>query len=339
MIEIRGGKNMKIGNPMKILTPLVAAMFILSLFSGAVVAQTPQDIMDKEKEQYQMFKAKYDNTKDQFEKAKLEFENANKKFQLAKTNLNKDELENKTKEYLTKAIDHTIAHVEVLKTRANNTEDKEGLPAGTTAAMVAHILQLQQLKTKVQTATTVEVLRTANQELKDQVVQINLETRYYLGIVMNNRIGQFIGKAENVSAKLDEAVQKLASQGKDTTQLAEDVKNYKNLLSEASSNHQKTGVLFTSHNGFDSNGIVTDKKLAQAFIQDATNSQKETVRKLRELSRQLVRFVKDFRQLNSGRLNELGGSDSGSERTTATSANTATATTTPNATGTPANNT
>jgi hypothetical protein len=325
---------MKIGNSMKILTPLVAAMFILSLFSGAVAAQTPKDIIDKEKEQYQMFKEKYDNTKDQFEKAKLEFENANKKFQLAKTNLNKDELENKTKEYLTKAIDHTIAHVEVLKTRANNTEDKGGLPAGAEAVMNAHIAQLQQLKTKVQIATTVDVLRTANQELKDQVVQINLETRYYLGIELNNRIDKFIVKAENVSAKLDGAVQKLASQGKDTTQIGEELKNYKNLLSEASSNQQKTGSLFAIHNGFDSNGMVTDKKLAQAFIQNATNSQKETVRKLRELSRQLVGFVKNFRQLNNGSLNELGGNDSVSAKTTRTSVPTPTPTTTPNATGT-----
>ncbi len=304
---------MKIGNPMKILTPLVAAMFILSLFSGTVAAQTPREIFEKENEQYKMYREKYDYTKDQFEKAKLEFENANRKFQIANTKLNKDDLENKTKAYLIKAINHTISHLEVLKTRAINSEAKGIMPAGAIATIDANIAQLEQLRTKVQNSTTIDQLRSANQELKDIVAKIGLETKYYLGIVLNNNINKFITKAENVSKKLNDAIQKLESLGKDTTQLKEDMKEYNDILAEAKSIQDKTNALFAGHSGFDSNGLVTDKKAAQAFILDSTKSQRETIRKLRELSRQLMDFVKEFRKL--GRVSELESSESGSAST------------------------
>lgn len=295
---------MKIGKSMKILTPLVAAMFILSLFSGAVAAQTQSETLEKDDLQYKMYKEKYEKTKDEFEKAKEGFENANKKFQLAKTRINKDELEKKTKEYLLKAIDHSISQLEVLKTKVLNSQ-AQGISSAS-AVIDAHIAQLQQLRTKVQDATTIDELRNANQELKNQWEKIRLETKYYLGIVINERIDAFITKAENVSKKLDDAVQKLESEGKDVTQLKEDTKKYNDILTEAKSMQDKTDALFNSHDGFDSNGSVIDKKAAQAFIQDATNSQKETIRKLRELSRQLVEFVKEFRKL--GRVSELGTS-------------------------------
>ncbi|MCZ7397562.1 MAG: OadG family protein, partial [Candidatus Methanoperedens sp.] len=59
-----------------VISSLIALMFILSLFSGVVAAQSPEEKMDKDKEQYALYKNNYENTKKKFENAKDAFENA-----------------------------------------------------------------------------------------------------------------------------------------------------------------------------------------------------------------------------------------------------------------------
>lgn len=288
---------MKSKNWLNILTPLVAAMFIISLFSGAAAAQKPAEPFEKEKEQYRIHKGKYDRTKEQFEKAKEEFERAREKFRSAKDKISRDEAENKTKEYLIKAIDHTIAHLEVLKDRVENSENKGIIPFDAVANINAHIAQLEQLRTKVQQAETIDEFRKAHQELKDVWIKIRLETRYYLGILLNHRIDSFITKADNVSARMDAEIQKLESQGKDTTKLEEEAEKFNELVNEAKDIHQKTLDLFTGHSGFDSGGMVTDNRDASDFIREAGDLQKDTLKKLKAASKRVLEFVKDFRKL------------------------------------------
>ncbi|MBU3965852.1 MAG: hypothetical protein KKG76_00515, partial [Euryarchaeota archaeon] len=70
----------------RILASLVAAVFILSLFSGVVAAiQTPA-------EQYKKDKEKYDNTKKKFDEARKIFENARERLRNANDNRSREEL-------------------------------------------------------------------------------------------------------------------------------------------------------------------------------------------------------------------------------------------------------
>ncbi|HEY9246620.1 MAG TPA: hypothetical protein VIO11_07235, partial [Candidatus Methanoperedens sp.] len=100
--------------------------------------------------------------------------------------------------------------------------------------------------------------------------------------------------------------QKLKDQGKDTAGLEKYVENYKNLVNEAKNNQQKVDDLFAAHNGFSSDGTVTDSKNAAAFIKQATELQKETVQKLKSVSRQLTDFVREYRKLSGGRVVLIG---------------------------------
>ncbi len=290
---------MKIGNPMKILTPLVAAMFILSLFSGAVAAQTAGETLEKERVQYSNIKIKYDRTKADFEKAKADFESTSNKFRLAKNN--SGDLENRTKDYLIRAIDHTISHLEVMKNRVDSAENKDVLPFDAVANINTHISQLETLKTKVLGATTLDELRTANRELNDLWVKIRLETRYYLGIVLNSRFDQFIKRGDNVLEKIDISIEKLISQGKDITKLQNERDEFKKLLDEAKESQGETRALFDTHNGFDANGMVTDNKAAEKFLLDAAKSQRETVAKLKETTRQVKDIFKEYKKLAGGK--------------------------------------
>lgn len=293
---------MKNKNWLNILTSIVAAMFILSLFTGVALAQTPKEQYEKATEQYRKTKEKYEDTRDKFDKAKGDFEKANRQFKEGKDNKSKEELILKTRDYIEKAIDHAISNLNVLKSRAENSENKGVLPFDASKNIDAHIAQLEQLRTKVQQASTTVEFRDAYKELKDLWIKIRLETRYYYEIVLDRRIDNFITKADNVSAKIDAEIQNLKSQGKDTTKLEEMAARFNNLVKETKDSQQKTSDLLANHNGFSSDGMVTDNKKAEDFVRQADNSQKDTIKKLKAASKEILDFAKELRKHSDGKV-------------------------------------
>lgn len=293
---------MKSTNISRILTPLIMALFILSLFSGIVAAQaTPREQYEKTKEQYQIQKEKYDNTRNQFEDAKKLFEEANKRFKNVRdnksNNRSNEDLMEKARNYILKAINHTEAQLQVMKNRLDNPENK-GISATDAIKIIdAHTAQLEQLKGKVSGATTIEEIRDAHKELAGIVVKINLETRYFMGIVLNHRIDNFINQADNVSVKADTAIAKLKANGTDTTKLEADAAEFKNKVTEARDIQAQTLALFATHSGFAQDGTVTNEKDARTFLNKANELQRNTIKKLKEASKQLIEFGKEFRKL------------------------------------------
>lgn len=294
-----GGNNMKYTN--RLMASLVAAVFILSLFSGFAAAQTPD-------EQYRLHKEKYENTKKKFDDAKDIFEKAREKLRNANDNGSREELKIKTKDYLIRAIDQSISHLEILKDRVELRENKGIIPFDASGNIDAQITQLEGMKVKVEQAETTRDFIAINDELKDLWVKIRLETRYYVGIILNYRSNVFLSKVDNVSVKMDEAITRLENEGIDTTKLkAEDAK-FDSIVADAKQNQQKTDDLFEVHDGFASNGTVSDANAAREFLRQGDGMQRDTVKKLKDAAKQLKDFVKEFRKLARGKVTIEGGS-------------------------------
>lgn len=323
----------------RILTPLILAMFILNLFTGIVVAQkSAGEQYENAIKQYKVNKEKLDNTGKQFDEAKkllLEQAKDNKSG-------NKSEvLMERARDYILKAINHTESQLQVMKNRLDNPENKGIRTQDAILIIDAHTAQLEQLRVKVNAATTIQEIRDAHKELAGIVANINLETRYFLGMVLNGRIENFITKADNVSARLDAAIQDMKAKGKDTTRLEKQAADFNKALKEAKDSHNETKVLFATHNGFDSNGTVTNNKDAKAFLKNANELQRETLQNLKTAGKQVIDFVKDFRKLvgrnvkvgEKGELIVNGGSTAALTTTPAQTATT-TVTATPNQTAT-----
>ena len=277
-----------------IIISLVAAIFILSIFSGVVAAQVPD-------EKYRQSMDKYQNTKKKLDAAEASFEQAYSKLRNLKDVRSKEELKDITKNYLLSAIDHTRSHLEVLKTRVEE-GDAGTIPFDASAIIDAHNEELDQIKAKVDAAQTTQDLIAANRELKDLWEKIRLETRYYIGIVLNNRIDKFINKTDNVTKSMDAAIKKLKDNGTNTSKLEADEASFKQFVTEAIANQEKTNKLFEAHEGFDINGTLIDAKLARDFLKQGDASQRATIKSLKEASKQVLKFVKDFRQLSRGAL-------------------------------------
>ncbi|TRZ87132.1 MAG: hypothetical protein D4R88_09855 [Methanosarcinales archaeon] len=284
----------------RILASLVAAVFILSLFSGFAAAQTPE-------EQYKLHKEKYENTKKRFEDAKGIFEKARERLGNANDIRSKEELNNRTKDYLLRAIDQTISHLEILKDRVELRENKEIIKFDATGVIEAQISQLEGMKVDVEQAETTQDFRAIYTELKDMWVNIRLETRYYIGIVLNYRINGFLEKVDSVSIKMDDAITKLENKGIDTTKLEAEADKFDSIVAEAEANQQKTDDLFEEHNGF-SDGKVTDISAAREFLNQGDELERGTVKMIKEGAKQLKDFVKEFRKLARGKVTIEGAS-------------------------------
>lgn len=289
---------MKSHNLFGTLTSLILAVFILSLFSGTVSAQNPlSEKYEKTKEQFLMEKEKYENTKKNFEESKDIFEKANKQLKDRKDNKSLDELKLKGKDYILRSIDRVESHLKLLKDRVENSENKGNLPYDAIKLIDYHISQLEELKTRVQQANTIQELRDEHKELKDIVARINLETRYSMGIVLNHRINNFITKADNVSLRLENAINDLKANGSDTKKLEENLADFKNELKKAKDSHNKTLELFSEHKGFASDGNVTNEKDAKVFLKDANDLQRKTIKNLKEAGKEVIDFGKELRKL------------------------------------------
>ncbi len=317
-ITIEGGNKMRNRYKLDILTSLVAVVFILSLFSGTVAAQMPREQYEKAKEQYEktneqyekakeqywMHKEKYENTREKFEKSKELFEEASREFKDVKDDKSRNELKLRTGEYLERAIDHIIGYLETLKYRIELPENREIVPFNASNNIDAHIAQLEQLRAKVQQANTSQEFKDAHKELKYLWIKIRLEARYYFEIILNNRIDKFITKTGNVSTKVDAAIQNQKAQSKDTAKLEDHAEDYKNLVKEAIDNKKVTDDLLEIHTGFASDGTVTDNEVADESIHQIDDSQRETIKKLKSVSKQLIDFVRDFKKLSGERARE-----------------------------------
>lgn len=285
----------------RILASLVFAVFIMSLFSGYAAAQAPE-------EQYKLHKEKYENTKKKFDDAKDIFEKTRERLRNANDNKSREELRIKTKDYLLRAIDQTISHLEVLKYRVELRENKGIIPFDASGNIAAHITQLEGMKGKVEQAQTAKDFIAIHSELKDLWVKIRLETRYYVGIVLNYRSNIFLSKVDNVSVKMDEAIAKLENEGIDTTKLKEEAEKFDSVVADAKLNQQKTDDLFEVHDGFASDGTVSDASAAKEFLRQGDGMQRDTVKKLKDAAKQLKDFVREFRKLARGKITIEGGS-------------------------------
>lgn len=293
--NIEGGTEMKNINRLGILTSIVAVMFILSLFTGIAMAQTPGEKYEKAREKYQ---ERIDKAREKFEDAREKFNSARLKSKSARDRPSRDELRNKTDEYLEKTIDYLIAHLENQKSRIENAENREVLPFDATANIDAYITQLEALRTEVQQANSSEEYIKSARDIEDIAIKIRLETRYYAGILINHRIDLFLEKADNVSARIDAQIEKLKEQGKDTARIEEEAAAFKALIEDAKENYEKILELYSTHAGFDSNGMVSNIRDARAFLEGANELQKDTLEILKDAAKQLRDVFKDAKKLS-----------------------------------------
>ena len=293
---------MKNRHGLNLSTSLVAALFILSLFAGVAAADSPREQYEKYKQQFEMHKQKYIRTKEKFEDAKQTFEKALNNYRNRKTSISRDDLKLKFKDYLVKTADHLTSRLETLKYRAERYENKGIVPFNASDNIDKYKTELEQIKTNAQQANSAQKLVNSNRELRNLWNRIRLEVRYYIGILVNHRIDRFLDKTDNVSERMNMVMQRLKDQGKDVTKLEQAASDFNRLVDKAKTDHQRILELYAAHEGFDSDGTVTDIKEAEAFIRESGRAQRDNIMELKGAARHLREFFREAKRLSSGKV-------------------------------------
>ncbi|MCZ7356055.1 MAG: hypothetical protein O8C66_08745 [Candidatus Methanoperedens sp.] len=257
--------------------------------------------------------AEFEPKKEQF-KAELEaFESIKQSLTKEEKNAKKDELKRRgdelklqgdklqlvVKEFFERRIDLFIADIDLLKCDAKFTGNGEALPFDASATLDKHLMELEQIRTRVQQASDKQAIEDINRDLKDIKEKFELEKRYYKGIGVNNNMNTFFARTDDASVRMEILMKKLNENGKDTSKLAGIASDFNNLMNQAKETHNKTIDLFRDHSGFDSAGMVIDIRNAQDFIRQVREQQQDTQR-LKDAIAELREFFGETNRLIQG---------------------------------------
>lgn len=271
---------------------IIVAMLLVGTFSGvAAAADTTNQQAD---DQYKIRKERYEDTKRILEDSYKQYRGMVGKFRPL-------DLKEGYRNYLVRANDHFVAYLEVLKYRLETAEDGV-ITFDASGNIDAYVKELEQIRAEIKKADTGRDLINITRELRDVWLEIRLSTKYYLGILWNQRVGNLLEKADNVSARVSDEIQKLKAAGKDTSELEAKLAKYNELIGKAEVSHKKAEELYATPKGFDANGKVTDVKQAEQFLRDANKLLTETNRYLKEAYKVLREI---FNQLKKHRVGEV----------------------------------
>lgn len=213
--------------------------------------------------------------------------------------LQANKLQELVKEFLERRIDLQIANIELLKYDAKFTGNGEALPFDASATLDKHIMELEQIRKRVQQASNKLDIKDIKRDLKDIKEKFALERRYYKGIRVNNHMETFFARTDDASVRMEELIKKHNENGKDTSKLTGIASDFNNLMNQAKDKHNKTIVLYRDHPGFDSAGMVTDIRNAQDFIGQIREQQTDT-KILRDAIAELREFFGETKRLIKG---------------------------------------
>lgn len=113
---------------------------------------------------------------------------------------------------------------------------------------------------------------------------------------------EFLGKVFNDTdahvAKIQERIDKAASNGKDVSDLQSALDAYAAALSTSKPIYDDLGTIITAHSGFDADGHVTDADLARTTVQDVRTKLQDLKSSMNGTFKALREAMKAFRDAN-----------------------------------------
>ncbi len=137
-----------------------------------------------------------------------------------KTAQNKEEFLRKAKNLFLKANEALISYIDLVKKKVNDTKflaekDKQDF----LKILEEHLKTLDSQRTKITNLTTLEATKKLATEIKEEAQKIEIDAQKIAGYILVKRANLFIGKSEELTAKIEEKIEILEIQGKNTTEI------------------------------------------------------------------------------------------------------------------------
>lgn len=164
-------------------------------------------------------RGRYQNARDLHIDSRQNLLNARDRFRNAKTPENRHEFRIAAEHHLVQTIDRMIAHLGLLQERLEIAEQQDTAPEGASEEIEEHIRILEGLKSDATSAESGVDIALVAQSIRDEWWTIREDILRYTAQMIIARTGQFVGKAENLSDRLNGTIDDLAAQNVDTASL------------------------------------------------------------------------------------------------------------------------
>lgn len=267
----------------------ITSIFILLMLLATLMPQTTA-VGENVKSRYQEARERYQDRVEAYRNSRERFVEARN---LVKEHRNKSDPEanlDRAKDFLMKSTDAMIGHLEIMRVRIENTnalgeDEKENI----LAKIDSYIQTLEDKKGDIDSAGSMEELREIAKGIKDEWNESRSLVKEIAGKILTTKLDRIIEKGEGVSTRIDEKIDLLKDQGKDTTELEELRDDYNSLLEKAKDKNNAAKEKFEE---------INDLKDADQLFREAHGLIKEANSHLKEAFRTLKEIVRTMRELN-----------------------------------------
>lgn len=218
----------------------VIALLVLSLF---LFSMTPVDAkQDRNQEweknmiqKYQQATEKYKNIKEEWESEKNEFEWAKEKIKRF-DRLSDDEKSNATEKisrFLLKTLDRMDSHLDILESWAEKVNITEERRAQILADISDKREEIDEFRTEIEDATTVEELRSIAKDIKESWKGFVPSIKRISGELLTERIGKIIETSEELSVKMHVKLDNLSQNESEVQEMQDLLEQYDEHISLA----------------------------------------------------------------------------------------------------------
>jgi len=233
-------------------------------------------------------------TRMKLEKARNEYTLAKDNFQKIRANVNNKNVSADSEEaleaarsYMIRTIDYMISHLENVQ---ENVESADGEFAEETSEVLeGYITQLEQEKENVEAAETRKELADAAKSVRGIWRDAQTDAKFRAGTAANNRINQFLVKSEVLAQRLENEIERLKAEGKDTAELEEMLDEYNELIEQANENQICARERFRNGNG-----------PSDASVKEANQCLREAGKDIRKANHILKDIFKELKEHRRG---------------------------------------
>ena len=190
---------------------LLIGLFVLSAVPIATAEQSIGQPNQRAIQEYNTLKQEYKQIRNEWESSKTEYIQTKKKLQkFNKLTPEEQELHfGKAQEFMTKTLDRMEKHLEILQKWSERVVQNDSQQQEIIEDLGIHIKELNEFKTKVSEATTVQELRTVGKEIKDYWKNARADIKRVTSTILAAKVNNIIQRAETLSKKLHTKVNAL----------------------------------------------------------------------------------------------------------------------------------
>jgi|GEM_PF-6795765 len=257
---------------MKALPIIIGLVFILSICSSAF-AMTYEDakkIMEEKKNAYQNAYQEYVKAREQYMKSKI--------------NVNRLSAINRTKTFLTAALDRMISHIEMVSSKVENSSAlSEEEKSEIISELSTTLDELNSYKSRIDSATTLSDLRNISIEMRKDWVETQKRIRGAVGLYEAVFLQKLVNKEFKLADKIDSKIAELKANGTDTSTLESLASQYRGNLTSANASLASAREQFALLKNATPEEKATIVEKMHNYIKDALDALKSAHAVLREI--------------------------------------------------------